>query len=81
MSAFVSSPSRVGTAFITMISMGTLLRGTGYSYEEELTVRIVDMTLLLLAAISVLYRLRNRFGGGAAEPNGAVKVSAWAWAF
>jgi hypothetical protein len=39
------------------------------------------MTLLLLAAISVLYRLRNRFGGGAAEPNGAAKVSAWVWTF
>lgn len=37
------------------------------------------MTLLLLAAISVLYRLRNRFGGGAVEPKGTTaKASAGA---
>ena len=44
---------------------------------------MVDMTLLLLAAISVLYRLRNRFGGGIVEPKGAAKAStgAWEWAF
>lgn len=47
--------------------------------ERGLTERTVDRTLLLLAAISVLYRLRSRFGGGAAEPNGTAKASVGAW--
>lgn len=78
MSAFASSPSPAGTAFITMISLGNICR-----VRVGLTDRMVDMTLLLLAAISVLYRLRNRFGGGIVEPKGTMMASAgaWEWAF